>query len=238
MNYDWNILGEAGFQFFGKMSASISHEIKNALAIMNENAGLFEDYASIAEKGISIDLQRLKSLAGNIRNQVQRADEIVRNMNRFAHSVDRAENAIEVGELLALMTSLAHRFATMRGVTLELKQPQKPVTITTNQFFLEHLIWLCLEFATDKAGEEKIVGLTVVRPEEGISKLGPIGLIPTFRKKGLGRKLMELSLHGAAQSGFTKMHIEYDITNQPAHQLYSSLGFQQIARQVYYALKL
>ena len=159
MNYEWDTLGEAGFQFFGKMSASISHEIKNALAIMNENAGLFEDYASIAEKGISIDLQRLKSLAGNIRNQVQRADEIVRNMNRFAHSVDRAENAIEVGELLALMTSLAHRFATMRGVTLELKQPQKPVTITTNQFFLEHLIWLCLEFATDKAGEEKIVGL-------------------------------------------------------------------------------
>jgi C4-dicarboxylate-specific signal transduction histidine kinase len=159
MNYEWNVLGEAGFQFFGKMSASISHEIKNVLAIMNENAGLLEDYASMGEKGISIDLQRLKSLAGKIRNQVQRADGIVRNMNRFAHSVDKAENAIEMGELLALMTTLAHRFATMRGVTLELKPPQKSVTITTNQFFLEHLIWLCLEFAMDRAGNEKLVGL-------------------------------------------------------------------------------
>ena len=159
MNYEWNILGEAGFQFFGKMSASISHEIKNALAIMNENAGLLEDYASMGEKGISVDLQRLKSLAGKIRNQVQRADEIVRNLNSFAHSVDRAVNTIEMGELLALMTTLAHRFATMRGVTLELKPPQKSITITTNQFFLEHLVWLCLEFATDKAGDEKLVGL-------------------------------------------------------------------------------
>ena len=159
MNYEWNVLGESGFQFFGKISASISHEIKNALAIMNENAGLLEDYASMGEKGISIDLQRLKSLAGKIRNQVQRADEIVRNMNSFAHSVDRAENAIEMGELLALMTTLAHRFATMQGVNLELEPPQKSVIVTTNQFFLEHLIWLCLEFAMDKAGEEKIVGL-------------------------------------------------------------------------------
>ena len=159
MNYEWNILGESGFQFFGKMSASISHEIKNALAIMNENAGLLEDYASMGEKGISIDLKRLRSLAGNVRNQIQRADEIVMNMNRFAHSVDRAENAVEVGELLALMTTLAHRFATMRGVTLKLKPPQKLVTINTNQFFLEHLIWLFLEFAMDKAGEDKIVEL-------------------------------------------------------------------------------
>jgi len=78
MKYAWDTLGEAGFQFFGKMSASISHEIKNALAIMNENAGLLEDYASMGEKGISVDLQRLKSLAGNVRIQIQRADEIVR----------------------------------------------------------------------------------------------------------------------------------------------------------------
>jgi C4-dicarboxylate-specific signal transduction histidine kinase len=159
MDYQWNILGEAGFQFFGKMSASISHEIKNALAIMNENAGLLEDYVSMGEKGIAVDLQRLKSLAGMIRNQVQRADEIIRNMNSFAHSVDRAENAIEMTELLALMTRLAHRYATMLGVTLELKPPQKSITIITNQFFLEHLLWLCLEFAIDKTGDEKLVGL-------------------------------------------------------------------------------
>ena len=162
------------------MSASISHEIKNALAIMNENAGLLEDYASMGEKGISVDLQRLKSLAGNVRNQIQRADEILRNMNRFAHSVDRAENAIEVGELLGLMTALAHRFATMRGVTLELKPPQKRVTITTNQFFLQHLIWLFLEFAMDKAGEDKIVELILEKEGSAVRIIftGLIGLQP------------------------------------------------------------
>jgi len=180
MKYAWDTLGEAGFQFFGKMSASISHEIKNALAIMNENAGLLEDYASMGEKGISVDLQRLKSLAGNVRIQIQRADEIVRNMNRFAHSVDRSENAIELSELLTLMTALAHRSATMRGVTLKLKPPQKLVTITTNQFFLEHLIWLFLEFSMDKTGCDKIVELILEKEGSAVRIIftGLIGLQP------------------------------------------------------------
>jgi hypothetical protein len=43
MSWNWELLGETGLQFFGKMSASISHEIKNVMAIINENAGLLED---------------------------------------------------------------------------------------------------------------------------------------------------------------------------------------------------
>ena len=37
MEIQWDIIGGEGLQFFGKMSASISHEIKNVLAIINEN---------------------------------------------------------------------------------------------------------------------------------------------------------------------------------------------------------
>ena len=32
-----------GLRFFGKVNASISHEIRNALAVINENAGLIKD---------------------------------------------------------------------------------------------------------------------------------------------------------------------------------------------------
>jgi hypothetical protein len=38
-------LGRQGLQFFGKISASVSHEIKNVLAVIGENAGLLEDLA-------------------------------------------------------------------------------------------------------------------------------------------------------------------------------------------------
>ena len=83
-----DIISETGLQFFGKVSASISHEIKNVLAIMNENAGLLEDYTRMLENGKPINTERFKTLAGKVLKQIQRADGIVKRLNRFAHSVE------------------------------------------------------------------------------------------------------------------------------------------------------
>ncbi|MCJ7596564.1 MAG: sensor histidine kinase, partial [Desulfobacterales bacterium] len=85
MTYRLDVIGEAGLQFFGKISASISHEIKNVMAIITESAGLMEDLTVLAEKGMPIDPQRLKTHAGKIMTQIRRADEIIKNMNRFSH---------------------------------------------------------------------------------------------------------------------------------------------------------
>ena len=54
MSAKLEIVTESGLQFFGKMTASISHEIKNVLAIINENAGLLEDLALMADRGAEI----------------------------------------------------------------------------------------------------------------------------------------------------------------------------------------
>ena len=140
MTHRLEIIGETGLQFFGKMSASISHEIKNVMAIINESAGLMEDLTVLAEKGMPVDPQRLKTHAGKIMTQIRRADQIIKNMNRFAHSVDEGVKSIDLGETLALVTALSERFATMRGITLDLKTPSKGITLRTNPFFLINLI--------------------------------------------------------------------------------------------------
>ena len=79
-----------GLQFFGKMTASISHEIKNVMAIINESAGLLEDYGMMADKGIPIDPEKLKVVSGRVSKQIHRAEGIIRNMNSLAHSVDES----------------------------------------------------------------------------------------------------------------------------------------------------
>ena len=88
MSWNWEVISETGLQFFGKMSASISHEMKNVMAIINENAGLLEDLTVMAEKGMPIDPERLKTQASRIMKQIRRGDDIIKGMNRFAHSVD------------------------------------------------------------------------------------------------------------------------------------------------------
>ena len=146
MTTQWETIAQEGFHFFGKMSASISHEIKNALAIINEKAGLLEDFTMLAGQGRPIDPERLKSLAADIMKQIQRADGLVKRMNRFAHSSDDPLKMIDLGETLELITSIAGRLASMREARLELIQPSLPVMLVTNPFLFENLIWSCLEF--------------------------------------------------------------------------------------------
>jgi C4-dicarboxylate-specific signal transduction histidine kinase len=159
---------EAGLQFYGKMTASISHEIKNVLAIVNENAGLLEDLAFMADGGAAIEPQRLKNMSRAVMKQVSRADAIMKNMNRLAHSVDESVKTIDLNDILELLVALSARFASMRGVTVQPKLNEGPLKLTTSPFFLMNLLWLCLDFAMDAAGEDKIVELFPQKTEAGV----------------------------------------------------------------------
>ena len=161
MNSKIDVLNESALQFFGTMTASISHEINNVLAIINENAGLLEDFTLMADKGLPIDPARFKTLAGKIMIQIRRADTIIKKMNEFAHSVDVPVKRIDLIDILELLIVLSKRFASMREVTLELKRPANPVIITTNDFLLENLLWLCLDVAMDATGKDKTVVMSV-----------------------------------------------------------------------------
>ena len=160
-------IGECGLHCFGSISASISHELKNALAIINENAGLLEDLSFMAEKGLPLDPARLKSLAASIGKQIQRADGIIRNMNRFAHSADEAVKCIDLGDTLALTVALSSRLAAMKSVTLNFIPPPQPIFATTRLFYLENLVWLCLKEFIESTAVAKEITLSLRPQPEG-----------------------------------------------------------------------
>jgi len=160
MTVQYDTIGGSGLQFFGKVSASISHELKNVLAIINENAGLLEDLAFAARRGSAIDPDRLERTVQNFTKQIRRADEILRNMNRFAHSVDQFEAQVDLGELAGLVAQLAGRKAAMAKILIEATAPSQPVVLTTNPFLLENLVWLCLEFAIANTAPGTTISMT------------------------------------------------------------------------------
>jgi signal transduction histidine kinase len=200
MSYQWDILCEEGLQFFGKMSASISHEVKNVLAVVNENAGLLQDYISMYERGTSIDPEQLKGVSQMIKKQVQRADAIMKNMNKFAHSIDQMTKMENVNDVLDIVTKLATRLANMREITLEKIPSDEPINIKTNPFLLENLIWLCLNFAMDSVGPGKKVRLLATKIDNSaqvtFSQLDcmPVMPIETFPDKRM--KALLSALHG------------------------------------------
>lgn len=189
-----DINGENALKFFGKMAASISHEVKNVFAIINENAGLLEDLCKMAEKGKPVDPGRIKTVAAKVIRQVLRGDEIIRRLNKYAHSVDELDSDVDVKDILMLVAGLSERIAVMRGISFETDQMPDPVIINTNPFLLETLVWLFLDFAMDAAGEKKTVCLTAEKIQDKVvvkfSKLKGLagmqkGLFPGDSEKSL-----------------------------------------------------
>lgn len=160
-------IGDCGLHCFGSISASITHELKNTLAIINENAGLLEDLSTMAEKGRPLEPARLKSLAADIGKQIQRADGIIRNMNRFAHSADETFKCIDLAETLALTVALSSRLAAMKNITLNFEAPPQSICVTTRLFYFQNLIWLCLKEIFESAGTEKKITLSLRLQPEG-----------------------------------------------------------------------
>lgn len=168
-------VADRGLHFFGEITASVSHEIKNCLAIMNESAGLLQDLVMLNRKGKPLDPEQMDRIAGQIARQISRADAVVKNLNGFAHSVDHPEKSIDLTEALSLAVALSQRLAANRGVTLELDAPEGATVMNTNPFLFQNLIRRLIDFATGSAGtEKKIVVAYRIRsgnPEIAFSKL-------------------------------------------------------------------
>ncbi len=171
-----NEIGGAGLKFFGKMSASISHEMKNVLAIINENAGLLKDLTLMAEKGLDMNPQQVGLKADKIRALVNRGDGIIKKMNRFAHSIDQDRQETDLNQLIKLMIGLTERLAAIRAIKLELAPSSASVIVTTSPFHLENLVCLCLEFILDQMQADGCLTLAAEPSAQG-------GLI-RFRQTG------------------------------------------------------
>lgn len=158
----------AGPRFCGEVSAAVSHEIKNVLAIIKETAGLLDDRAGRAQaEALPLAPDQVREATRAMDRQVRRADAIVRRLNRFAHSVDRESEAVELGESCRLLAELADRMLAGRGATLEVMTEARGVTVQTSHFRLLQFLWRGLSAVLAAAGNGARLQLTVAaRPEK------------------------------------------------------------------------
>ncbi|MGB5986036.1 MAG: hypothetical protein WBG37_12085 [Desulfobacterales bacterium] len=171
------VLETAGLCFFSKMTAAYCHETKNALAIINENAGLLEDLVLMAAKGRPLDPERLQRLSANIRRQVARADQLAKESHRLAHSLDAPQGPSDLGQALELATALASRFAAMAEVAIEIDPGPAAVSLPVSTFKLLHLIWLAMEFALTGMHKGGCLGIAMEKsPPRAVLRLAPLAL--------------------------------------------------------------
>ncbi len=135
-----DLFGYDSLAFFGRVNASISHELKNIMAIISETAGLLSDLSEMASAGTPVDPDMLKSSAGSIMEEIQRGFTTIRQMNRFAHSVDTPIIAIDLMELLDLVCRLSGYLA-FSGKTRLVPCDGEAPKVQTSPFVLQGIVY-------------------------------------------------------------------------------------------------
>jgi C4-dicarboxylate-specific signal transduction histidine kinase len=175
--------------FLGKISAGMTHEIKNVLAIIRESAGLMEDLLSLCRESSFPYQEKFGKVLGTIQEQVRRGVELTTRLNRFAHSMDAPVAEIEVGAFLEQMAFLTQRFARLKRLELEVLPAEQPITIRTDPFRLQLILAACLDhlFGLVKEGgriglrprlEGANVAIHIFGVKEGFTGPSPEGELP------------------------------------------------------------
>lgn len=122
--------------FFGRITAGITHEIKNVLAIIQESSGLMEDILGVTEDGTFPHKDKFIKSLNRIHRQIQRGIDITSSLNRFAHNPDRCPASLDLNEITDQMVLLASRFARLKNVVLESDPSDPPLNIKSDPIWL------------------------------------------------------------------------------------------------------
>jgi signal transduction histidine kinase len=139
--------------FLAKITASMTHEIANSLAIILESAGLLSDILSLSQEGDFPHREKFQRVLGNINDQVKRGVDISSRLNQFAHSMDEPLAEINLAELLGRVVLLMRRLAKRRGVELTAEAPDPDLTITSDPFRLQLVLAAVIELLTEAMSE-------------------------------------------------------------------------------------
>lgn len=161
--------------FFGKVNASISHELKNILAIISETAGLLSDLTGLLTKGEHVDLEMLMTCSRDIEEEIQRGFGTIKQMNSFSHSVDDPLKSVNLTEVINLVFNLAGFLSFASKVRFD--PPQDGATmVLTCPFRLQNLVYQTLVFAFKSVGADGEIQVTLDREPNGSARISFSGL--------------------------------------------------------------
>jgi len=174
--------------FFGKITAGITHEIKNVLAIIQQSSGLMEDILDVTENGAFPHKDKFLKSLNRIHRQIQRGIDVTTRLNRFAHNPDHCPASLDLNEATEQMVLLASRFARLKNVVLESSPLDPPLIIRSDPVSFEMALFESIEIllnAIDSGGkitlssrkihDNFVVGVsyehTVLPEEESLAKI-------------------------------------------------------------------
>jgi signal transduction histidine kinase len=118
-------------KFMGRMAATVSHDLCNVLATIQQATGLLGDYLSLARResfrtvGIRPKFKyhdKFQEIIAQVQTQVDRGQDICEQLSFLAHSPDEGQAGTDLAHAARLLFKLSGRVARSHQVTLELAE--------------------------------------------------------------------------------------------------------------------
>jgi C4-dicarboxylate-specific signal transduction histidine kinase len=135
--------------FMGKITAGITHEMKNVLAIIKESAGLLDDLISFTKENSPPPRDKMLRTITRITEQVNRGVDLATKLNSFAHTTDNGVTTLDLNQILEQAVFLCQRFARLKKMTLNIVSHGAPIIVTADPLSLQMLLFQCVEKLMD-----------------------------------------------------------------------------------------
>jgi hypothetical protein len=153
--------------FMGKVTASMTHEIKNVLAIIRESAGLAQDLLTVAKESDFPHKEKLFGIMGKIDNQIERGADIVSRLNAFAHAPDLETSHEDLNTVLDQMVHLSNKLGRTNGVSFIGERSDDAIMLDGNPMKTRMIIYQVLEFLAPLIGKGAEIRLKPMKNSNG-----------------------------------------------------------------------
>jgi signal transduction histidine kinase len=133
--------------FLGAVTASCSHEIKNALAVMAELGGLIED-ETLGDG--TLNKEEFRGYAATLKEQVHKANQTIQKLHELAHCAQKnALTNLEFSSTLDTTLFFLKPIAAKKKIALTATRPPKSFYFISYALQIQQALFLCIRHALD-----------------------------------------------------------------------------------------
>jgi len=159
--------------FVGKITAGVTHEINNVLAIIKESSGLMEDLLSLSEGNSFPFSDKFSRSLSTVQEQINRGVELVKKLNQFAHTSDEPVAQADLNRLVEQIVFLSQRFARKKKIVMHFHPSEEAIFIITNPLLLQMILFESMACFWDSMPEGSRMHLNLLKEgKEALIKAG------------------------------------------------------------------
>jgi len=152
--------------FFGRITAGITHELKNVLAVIKETSGLMGDILDMKDGQGFQHKEKFQKAISTIQRQIENGVTLLTHLNKFAHAPDRETDDIDLHAIIKDMSVLCGRYARLKSITLGVQPPDQLIKFTTCQVSLQMAIFSCLDYCISNLPQQSQIDISLHHSEK------------------------------------------------------------------------